>query len=388
MNYLSEKAKNYPTSVIREMFDMANDYDNVINLTLGEPNFDTPKNIIDAAIESLNRRETKYSANAGIDELRTVIAQTHNERYGTSYKKENVMVTIGAQESNFLTLLTIVNPGDEVIIPNPYYPNYEGQIMLQGAKPVKVDLEEENDFKMRPEDLEAAITSKTKAVMLNYPSNPLGAMLEKEDVLALAEVIKKHNILLLSDEVYDRLIFDDKPYFSFSQVEEIRDQVIIINSLSKTYAMTGWRVGYIIANEEIISNMPKIQEGILSCGPVFVQKAGIEALTGDQSAVSEMLSHYQRRRDILVEGLNKIPGFSCMKPKGTFYAFPNIEAFGKSSKEFAIDLLQKAQVLVVPGSAFGSAGEGYLRIIFATSDDALHEALERLEKYVKDNYKL
>ena len=241
---------------------------------------------------------------------------------------------------------------------------------------------------MRPEDLEAAITSRTKAVMLNYPSNPLGAMLEKEDVLALAEVIKKHNILLLSDEVYDRLIFDDKPYFSFSQVEEIRDQVIIINSLSKTYAMTGWRVGYIIANEEIISNMPKIQEGILSCGPVFVQKAGIEALTGDQSAVAEMLSHYQRRRDILVDGLNKIPGFSCMKPKGTFYAFPNIEAFGKSSKEFAIDLLQKAQVLVVPGSAFGSAGEGYLRIIFATSDDALHEALERIEKYVKENYKL
>lgn len=356
MKYLSDIAKKYPASGIRKMFDLASKYDDLINLTVGEPNFDTPKNIIEAAKVALDEGYTHYNPNAGIKELREAIAN-HYKKYSDEYTYENVMVTVGGMEAIMLSLITTINPGDEVIIPNPCFANYEGQIMMVGAKPVSVPLLEENNFKIKAGDIEKAITPKTKAILLNSPSNPLGSVLEKEDIIEIAEVVKKHDLIVYSDEVYDRIIYDDVEYFSMAQIPEVRDRVLVINSLSKSFAMTGWRIGYAIGNKKIIGNMPKLQEGIASCVPTFIQKAAVEAITGTQDTVEEMLGHYKRRRDILIDGLNDIPGISCIKSPGSFYAFANIKAFGKSSMEFAEELIKGAKVLVVPGSAFGTMGE-------------------------------
>lgn len=385
MKYLSKIAKEYPSSVIRKMFDLADEYDDLISLTLGEPNFDTPQNIIDAGKKALDEGYTHYTPNAGITELREAIANSY-KHYSEDYSYENVMITIGGMEALYLSMVTTLNPGDEVIIPDPGYANYEGQLQMLGVKPVKVPLYEENDFKIKAEDIENAITPKTKAILLNYPSNPLGSVLDKEDILEIAEVIKKHDLVVYSDEVYDKIMYDGHEHYSLAQIPEIRDQVLIINSLSKTYAMTGWRLGYIVGSKEIISEMPKLQEAIVSCVPTFIQKAAVEAIENSQDAAEEMLAHYTRRRDILIDGLNKIPGISCLKSPGSFYAFPNIKAFGKTSMEFAMDLLTEAKVLVVPGSAFGEMGEGYLRIVFAASDEDLKEALRRIENHLMKNY--
>lgn len=385
MKYLSKIAKEYPASGIRKMFDLATEYDDLINLTVGEPNFDTPQNIIEVAKKALDEGYTHYTPNAGIKELREAIANYY-KKYSDEYTYENVMITVGGMEAIMLSLITTVDPGDEVIIPNPCFANYEGQIMMTGAKPVSVPLYEENDFKIKAEDIEKAITSKTKAILLNSPSNPLGSVLGKKDIVEIAEVVKKYDLIVYSDEVYDRIIYDDVEYFSMAQIPEARDRVLVINSLSKSFAMTGWRIGYVIGDKKIISNMPKLQEGIASCVPAFIQKAAVEAITNSQNAVEEMLAHYKRRRDILIDGLNNIPGISCIKSPGSFYAFANIKAFGKSSIEFAEELVKGAKVLVVPGSAFGTMGEGYIRTVFAASDEELKEAVRRIDRYVRENY--
>lgn len=385
MKYLSKIARDYPASGIRRMFDLAAQYDNVIKLTVGEPNFDTPKNINEAAKRAIDEGYTHYNPNAGIQELREAIADYY-KKYSEEYTYENVMITVGGMEAVMLSLITTINPGDEVIIPDPGFSNYVGQVMLAGAKPVAVPLYEENDFKIKAEDIEKAITPKTKAILLNSPSNPLGSVLDKEDIIEIAKIVDKYDLIVYSDEVYDRIIYDDMEYFSIAQISEIRDRVLIINSLSKSFAMTGWRLGYIVGSKEIISNMPKLQEGIVSCVPTFIQKAALEAITGPQDAVEEMLRHYKRRRDILIDGLNNIPGISCMKSPGSFYAFANIKSFGKSSMEFAEELIRGAKVVAVPGSAFGSMGEGYIRFIFAASDENLKEAVRRIDEYVRKNY--
>lgn len=385
MNYLSEIAKKYPASGIRRMFDLASKYDDLINLTLGEPDFDTPQNIIEAAKLAMEEGYTHYSPNAGIQELKEAIAKNY-KKYSNEYSYKNVMITVGGMEAIFLSLIATINPGDEVIIPNPCFPNYEGQIMMVGGKAVSVPLHEDNKFKIRAEDIEKAITSKTKAILLNYPSNPLGAALREKDYVEIVEIVKKYNLLILSDEVYDQIVYDDNEYCSIAKIPEIRDNALIINSLSKTYAMTGWRIGYIVGNEEIINNMPKLQEGIVSCVPTFIQKAAVEAISKSQDSAKEMLEHYRRRRDILIDGLNSIPGISCIKSAGSFYAFANIKAFKKSSTDFAEEIMKEARVLTVPGSAFGTMGEGYLRLVFAASDEELIEAVKRIDEYVKANY--
>lgn len=385
MKYLSQIAENYPASGIRKMFDLAEKYDDVIKLTVGEPNFDTPMNIKEAAKKAIDEGFTHYSPNAGLKDLREVIANKY-KKYSDEYTFENVMVTVGALEALTLTLITTVNPGDEVIIPDPCFPNYFGQIMMIGAKPVTVPVYEENNFIIKAEDIEKAVSSKTKAILLNSPSNPLGSVMSKEEIIKIAEIAEKYDLLVYSDEVYDQIIFDNLEYFSMAQIPEIRNRVLILNSLSKSHAMTGWRIGYVVGSKDIISNMPKLQEGIVSCVSTFTQKAAIEAIIGNQDAVKNMIGDYLRRRDILIDGLNNIPGISCKKSPGSFYAFANIKSFGKTSQEFAEELVKEAKVVVVPGSAFGEMGEGYLRFVFANSDKNLKEAVRRIDEYVRKAY--
>ena len=386
MSYLSDIALNYPASGIRKMFDLAQKYDDVVKLTVGEPNFDTPQYIKDAAKRAIDEGYTHYSPNAGLPELREAIAKEYL-KYSRDYTLENVMITVGGMEAITMCLIATVNPGDEVIIPDPCFPNYVGQVMVAGAKPVSVPVYEENDFSIKAEDIEKAITPKTKAILLNSPSNPLGSVITKEEIIKIAELVKKYDLIVYSDEVYDKIIFDDFEYFSIAQIPEVRDQVLVINSFSKSHAMTGWRIGYIVGHKDIISAMPKLQEGIVSCVSTFTQRAALEALQGSQDEVKKMHSDYLRRRDILIDGLNSIPGISCKKSPGSFYAFANIKALGVSSEQFAEDVVKHARVVVVPGSAFGSMGEGYFRTVFANSDENLKEAVRRIDEYVRKTYK-
>jgi len=386
MSYLSDIALNYPASGIRKMFDLAQKYDDVVKLTVGEPNFDTPQYIKDAAKRAIDEGYTHYSPNAGLPELREAIAKEYL-KYSRDYTLENVMITVGGMEAITMCLIATVNPGDEVIIPDPCFPNYVGQVMVAGAKPVSVPVYEENDFSIKAEDIEKAIKPKTKAILLNSPSNPLGSVITKEEIIKIAELVKKYDLIVYSDEVYDKIIFDDFEYFSIAQIPEVRDQVLVINSFSKSHAMTGWRIGYIVGHKDIISAMPKLQEGIVSCVSTFTQRAALEALQGSQDEVKKMHSDYLRRRDILIDGLNSIPGISCKKSPGSFYAFANIKALGVSSEQFAEDLVKHARVVVVPGSAFGSMGEGYFRTVFANSDENLKEAVRRIDEYVRKTYK-
>jgi len=385
MGHLSKIALNYPASGIRRMFDLAAKYDDAIKLTLGEPNFDTPANIKQAAKKAIDDGYTHYNPNAGLFELREVVADYY-KKYSMQYSFDNVMVTVGALEALTLSLMTTVDPGDEVIVPDPCFPNYIGQIMLAGAIPVSVPVYEENDFKIRARDIKRAVTPRTKGIVLNSPSNPLGSVLDRDEIARIAQVAEENDLLVYSDECYERLLYDGQEYFSMAQLPQALKRVLVINSLSKTYAMTGWRIGFVVGSQEIISNMPKIQEGIVSCVSTFTQKAAIEALTGPQTAVDDMVANYRRRRDILIDGLNGIPGFKCNKSPGSFYAFANIKEFGKTSMEFAEELIRGARVVTVPGSAFGKMGEGYLRLVFANSDENLKEAVSRISNYVKEKY--
>ena len=305
MKYLSQVAKNYPASGIRKMFDLAEKYDDVIKLTVGEPNFDTPENIKEAAKKAIDDGFTHYNPNAGLKDLREAVSNKY-KKYSEDYTFENVMITVGALEALTLTLMTTVNPGDEVIIPDPCFPNYFGQIMMVGAKTVTVPVYEDNDFVIRAEDIEKAVTPKTKAILLNSPSNPLGSVMNRGEIIKIAEIAEKHDLLIYSDEVYDQIIFDNLEYFSMAQIPEVRNRVLILNSLSKSHAMTGWRIGYVVGSKDIISNMPKLQEGIVSCVSTFTQKAAVEAITGNQDAVYRMIDDYTRRHNILIDGLNNI----------------------------------------------------------------------------------
>ena len=386
MTFLSKTANNYPASGIRYMFDLAAQYDDLINLSVGEPNFKTPQHIKEAGKKAIDEDYTHYVSNAGIVELRQSIVDKYKRELRLEYTAENVMIGIGGMEAITLTLITMIDSGDEAIVTNPCYPNYLGEIMIVGGKVVSVPIYEKNEFKLQPEDLEKAITSKTKVIILNSPSNPVGAVLDKKDIEALAEVVNKYNLIVISDEVYEKIIFGGQTHFSMAQVPEVKDKIVIINSFSKTYAMTGWRIGYAIGKKEIISQMPKLQEGLTSCVSSFIQRAALAAINGPQAVVEKMVADYSRRRDILIDGLNTMPGIQCMKSPGSFYAFPNIKSFGKTSFDFAVELLKEAGIVGVPGSAFGSMGEGYLRFSFANSDENLKEAVNRITEHIKKKY--
>lgn len=383
-DFVSDLARNYPTSAIRNMFVMAKDYPGWVNTCNGEPNFPTPKHICDAAIRSIEAGETKYSTEWGIDELRDAIAEKCCRDIGPGYERKHVIATTGGVGAVMIAMMTIVNPGDEVILPDPAYTCYEGQILSMRGVPVRVPLREENDFLFDPADLEAAITPKTKAIIMNFPSNPLGSALTQENADQIAEVVRKHDILVVVDEVYEKIIFDGRKHISLASIEDIRDHVIVANSFSKTYAMTGWRLGFIACtNDDINDNLYKMQQSFISCLPVFIMRAGVAALTGPQDCVEEMRVQYERRRNMLYEGISEIPGMVPFKPRGSFCMFINIKDLGMSSQTLAERLLKEAGVLTVAGSAFGQRGEGYLRMCFASSDENIQEACRRTKKFVE-----
>ena len=367
------------------MFNLAAQHPDAIKLTVGEPNFETPEYVKEAAKKAIDAGETHYTPNAGISALREAVAAKY-QKYWDGYTADHVIVTVGAMEGLMLSMMTLLNPGDEILVPDPCFPNYFGQAILVGAKAVPVPTYEEYEYRMQAADIEKAITPNTKAILLNSPCNPTGAVLTKEDILAIAEIVKKHDLWVLSDEPYDSIVYDGVEPFSIAQVSEVRDKVMVLNSFSKSYAMTGWRVGYLLAPDPaFITKMAQLQEGVASCVSGFVQVAAAEALKRTD-CVDQMVADYTRRRDILIDGINAIPGFSCKKSAGSFYAFVNIKAFGKSSQEFAEELLENAGVVVVPGSAFGKMGEGYLRLVFANSDENLKEAVRRIAAYIAKAY--
>lgn len=396
--YVNQLTRNYPTSDIRKMFVLAADFDKYpaakkyetwANTCNGEPNFDTPQHIVDAAIASLNAGETKYHTEWGLDELRDAIADKCNRDVAPGkYAREDIVVSAGGVEAIMLCLMTILEPGDEVILPEPAYTCYEGQILTMGAKVVRVPLYEENDFQFDPQDLEAAITDKTKAILINFPSNPLGAVMRPESAAEVAKIVKKHDLIVISDEVYEKIVFDGYTHYSMGAIDEICDQVMIVNSFSKTYAMTGWRLGFVACtNKDIMDQLYKRQQTMISCLPIFIMRAGVAALTGPQTCVEEMRVQYERRRNLLIEGIKDIPGMSPFVPVGSFCSFINIKELaadrGVTSWEFSEALLKEAGVLTVAGSAFGGLGEGYLRMCFASSDDNIVTACERIKDYLK-----
>lgn len=386
MHQWSTLSQHYPASSIRKMAKRAREIGNPIMLTMGEPNFDTPAFIKQAAIEGLHQNRTHYGPNVGERNFQEAVAEKYTKMTGFQFEPDNVMASFGATEGILLVMMTVLDKGDEVLVSNPHYPNYLGQIMAVGAKAVDVPVYEKNQFKMQAADIEAAITDKTKLLIINSPNNPLGSILDQEDMEAILAVCDKHKVTILSDEVYESIIYDGKKHFSLFQIPGANEKHFVVNSFSKTYAMTGWRAGYVVGNKKAIHVMGEFREGIGFAVAPFTQDAAVEALRSDQSIVQEYLEAYDERRHIVVDGLNAIPGFHCLKTEGAFYAFPNIQAFGKSSADFAMELLENTHVAITPGSAFGSMGEGYLRISFAQSTEDLKEAIARIAKYVAEAY--
>ncbi len=378
---LSTAAQNAVQSGVRRMFELAKNYDDAINLTLGEPGFTTPQHIIDAGIKGLELGKTKYTPNAGIPELRKAIAWKLLHENGIKCDPDkNLIVTAGATQALMLVMVTLVNPGDEVILQGPNWPDYRGQIDMVNAKAVYAQVSEENDFKMTADIIEPLITEKTKLIIINSPSNPTGGVLDENDLKEIAELVKKHKIFIISDEPYELLAYDGFKQKSLASFPGLEDYVITVNSLSKTYAMTGFRVGYICANERITENLIKLHENMIASVPEPMQMAAIEALYHGQEDVAYMVKEYDKNRHLIVDGLNRVNGFSCLCPKGAFYVFPNITGFGMSSVDAAEYILEKTHVVTAPGSAFGPGGEGFIRICYASSYNDLQEAIRRFEK--------
>lgn len=380
-NILSSAAQNALASGVRIMFEMAKEYPDSINLTLGEPGFTTPKHIIDAAIKGFEEGRTKYTPNAGIRELREAIAwKLWNENGIKCDPEKNLIVTAGATQALMLAMVTLVNPGDEVILQGPNWPDYQGQIDMVNAKAVYVPVTQENDFKMTADLIEPYITDKTKLIIINSPSNPTGGVLDWEDLKAIANLVKKHKVFVISDEPYEHLVYDGFHQKSLGAIEGLEDYILTVNSLSKTFAMTGFRVGYICANETIMANLVKLHENMIASVSEPLQFAAMEALYHGREDVEMMVKEYDKNRHAIVEGLNSINGFKCNWPKGAFYVFPDITGFGMNSRDTAIHILRETHVVTAPGSAFGPGGEGHLRLCYASRYDDICEAIERMRK--------
>lgn len=377
---LSWAAQHAMPSGVRRMFEQAKKYDDAINLTLGEPGFATPDYIVEAAVKSLREGATKYTPNAGIKPLRDAIAYKLKTENGiTCDPDKNLIVTGGATQALMLAMVTLVDPGDEVILQGPNWPDYMGQIAMVGATPVYAKVDEHCDFKMTADIIEPLITEKTKLIIINSPSNPTGGVLDWEDLQEIAKLIKKYKIFCISDEPYEHLVYDGFKQKSLAAIEGLEDYVLTVNSFSKTFAMTGFRVGYICANEKIMTQLIKLHENMIASIPEPMQMAAIQAVYHGSEDVQRMVEYYDRSRRLIVEGLNRINGFTCHCPKGAFYVFPNITGFGMSSDDAADYILEKTHVVTAPGSAFGPCGEGYIRICYASKYENIQEALHRME---------
>ncbi len=351
----------------------------VVHLEIGEPDFDTPRNIIDAAIKALNDGFTHYGPSAGMPNTRKVFAEFLTKDRGVEVKPENIVVTPGAKPILFFSIMSLVNEGDEVIYPNPGFPIYESVINFVGAKPVPIPLREEKNFSFDLDEMKGLVNDKTKLIIINSPQNPTGGVLTPADMKGIAELAEKHDAWILSDEVYSKMVYDGK-HVSIYDYPEVKDRTILLEGHSKTYAMTGWRLGYAAMPVELANQIAKLQTNSNSCTASFIQVAGVEALTGPQDESKKMMAEFKARRDMFVEGLNKLPGFKCLKPKGAFYVFPNIEGTGRKSKELEEFLLEKAGVAGLSGTSFGKYGEGYLRFSYANSQENLKKALKKIEE--------
>jgi aminotransferase len=356
--------------------------DDVISLGVGEPDFVTPWRIREAAIYSIERGDTMYTSNYGLLELREAISEYLKSQHGLDYAPDKqVLVTVGISQALDLAMRAILDPGDEVIIPEPTYVSYVPCVVLAGGVPVTVPTHMENSFHVRPSDIESRITSKTKAILLGYPNNPTGAVMPKNELEGIAGIAKSYDLTVISDEIYERLVYG-VDHTSFASLKDMADRTIHLGGFSKSYAMTGWRIGYACSNPDIIEAMTKVHQYTMLCAPIQGQMAALEALRSGNDRVEEMRLEYNRRRQLIVRGLNQI-GLNCIEPKGAFYAFPSIKSLGLSSEEFAERLLLEEKVAVVPGSAFGSSGEGYVRCCYAVSVDEIQEALVRIKRLVE-----
>jgi aspartate aminotransferase len=354
----------------------------VVHLEIGEPDFDTPANVVQTGIDALRQGWTHYTPSAGLPELREAIAEEVSRTRGVKCSAGQVVVVPGGKPTVFFSFMAIVEEGDEVIYPNPGFPIYESMISFLGAKPVPLPLREEKDFRLDPNELADLITDRTRLIVLNSPHNPTGSMMEPQDVRDIARAIGDRDIMVLSDEIYSRLIFEGQ-HVSLMSVEGMQDRTIMLDGFSKTYAMTGWRLGYGVMRPDLAKHFSRLMMNVNSCTASFTQVAGIEALRGDQSSVERMCSEFKRRRDRFVERINRINGFSCRVPKGAFYTFPSIRATGWTSRKMAEALLEEAGVACLAGTAFGAFGEGYLRFSIANSLENLDKALDRIESWVK-----
>lgn len=380
---LSTRVNSIKTSPIRKLIDMVDEIPGVIGLHAGEPDFDTPAHIREAAKKALDEGYTHYTYTAGLPELRAAIAEKLMKENNIKADPETeITVTVGGFAAIFATLQAVINPGDEVIIPEPVWPSYEGFVKLAGGKPVLFQLKSPN-YSMNTDLLKENITEHTKMVIINTPNNPTGETYKRKELSALASIAKKHDFLVIADEVYEKIIFDDARHFSIASFAGMKERTVTVNSFSKTYAMTGWRIGYVVANKQITVGLRRIHSYTVSCVSPVLQKAAFTALTDSQDCVKQMVKEYKERRDIAVEALNNIWGFQCAKPKGTFYLFPDIQGVRLPSVKLAELMLREARVAAIPGSAFGRSGEGHLRMSIAVSRNDLLEAIKRIENFTK-----
>ena len=379
---LSPTVVGIKPSGIRKFFDIAGTMDDVISLGVGEPDFPTPWEIRKAGILSLESGKTRYTSNRGLETLREEIGKYVKRKYGVTYDaKSEILVTVGGSEAIDACIRAIASPGDEIIIPQPSYVCYEPIAALCGCKPVIIETKAENDFKITPEELRAAITPRTKALILPYPCNPTGAIMERADLEAIAAVLRDTNILVISDEIYAELTFGDASHVSIASIDGMQERTVLINGFSKTFSMTGWRLGYACGPTPVMEQMTKIHQFAIMCAPTTSQYAAVEALRNGDEAVAAMLEEYDMRRRLIVNGFNKL-GLSCREPKGAFYAFPCIRSTGMSSEEFCEKLLYSEKVAVVPGTAFGESGEGFIRASYCYSTEHILEALRRIERFL------
>ena len=379
---ISDRVRSLSPSGIRKFFDLIASMDGVISLGVGEPDFHTPWRIREAAIYALEKGYTNYTSNYGLLELREELSKYLADRYNIEYlPSTEILVTVGVSEGLDLAMRAILNPGDEVIIPEPTYVSYNPCVTLAGGVPVSIPTYMENRFQVLPEDIERKVTSRTKAILIGYPNNPTGAVMPREELEKIAVIAEKNNLIVISDEVYERLVYNTEAV-SFASIKGMRDRTISLGGFSKSYAMTGWRIGYAYSNAEIIEAMMKVHQYPMLCAPIQGQMAAIEALRSGNSFVEEMREEYDRRRNMMVTGLNEI-GLNCIEPDGAFYTFPSIKNLHMPSIEFAEQLLIEEKVAVVPGSAFGSSGEGHIRCCYAVSQNEIEEALVRIGRFVK-----
>ncbi|WP_102345047.1 aminotransferase [Bacillus sp. Marseille-P3661] len=381
-HYLSDTVIDLKPSGIRRFFDLAAGMEGVISLGVGEPDFVTSWSIREASILSLEEGYTAYTANAGLLELREEISRYMVNKFGVKYSpKEEVIVTVGASQALDITFRAILNPGDEVIIVEPCFVAYESIVKLAGGVPVSVQTSSQDEFKLQPEQIEAVITPRTKAILICTPNNPTGSVLVKEELEKIAEIVEKYDLLVISDEIYAELCYD-QDYTSFAKIDRMHERTIVINGFSKGFAMTGWRLGFAVGPKEFIQAMLKIHQHTMMCAPTMAQYGAIEGLKNGMQDVADMKKSYNRRRNYFVKSLNEI-GLDCYMPGGAFYAFPSIKRTGMTSEEFAENLLKEEKVAVVPGNVFGASGEGHIRCSYASSIEQLQEAIKRMKHFIE-----